>query len=217
MKALCARLDPRKCTLFAGHLFVSGAKLGGGERTLTIGPDLWRHRASAAAGAVRRARSRPSAATRARRGDPARYAGSLLQLDFGETEQTEERRHRRGRARQAGRGARDPDQRRPAAARRQRTMEELAKYAETADSAFLRVTLKCDEPRPASPTRYANGCRTRSTSTWPTLGPRSRHRLPPRAVAAGQFAGYYAGRHGSPASDAMLDMFDELVEAAQVS
>ena len=32
-----------------------------------------------------------------------------------------------------------------------------------------------------------------------------------------QFAGYYAGRHGSPASEAMLDLFDELVEAAGAS
>jgi exonuclease SbcD len=215
MKALCAGLDPRACTLFAGHLFVSGAKLGGGERTLTIG-QTYGVTAQAlpqvqyvALGHVHRPQRVPGSAI------PARYAGSLLQLDFGETEQkksvaiVEVAPGRPAEAREipisAGRRLRDVSG----------TMEELTKYAETADSAFLRVTLKCDEPRPG----LADEVRERlpnaldihvAYARTEVEAPMTLRGLSPRE----QFAGYYAGRHGTPASEAMLDMFDELVEAA---
>ena len=80
-------LDPTKCTVFAGHLFVSGATLGGGERSLTVGqiygvtPQAMPQVQYVALGHVHRPQRVPGSAV------PARYAGSLLQLDFGEREQ----------------------------------------------------------------------------------------------------------------------------------
>src|SRR5207249_3936249 len=88
VQVLCAELDPSMATVFAGHVFVSGARLGGGERELTIGQIYAINPAALptvvqyiALGHVHRPQDVPGAAT------PARYAGSLLQLDFGEAEQ----------------------------------------------------------------------------------------------------------------------------------
>ena len=218
MKAMCAGLDPKKCTLFAGHLFVSGAALGGGERSLTIGqtygvtaPALPQVQ-YVALGHVHRPQRVPGAAI------PARYAGSLLQLDFGETEQkksvavVEVTPGRPAEAREipvtAGKQLRDVAG----------TMAELERHAETKDSAFLRVTLKCDGPRPG----LADDVRERLPNAvevkldFPRTAaeaPITLRGLSPRD----QFAGYYAGRHGVPAGDAMLDLFEELVEAAALS
>ena len=88
--ARSAAFDPDKVNVLAGHLFVSGAKLGGGERELTIG-QIFAINAAAlpttpqyiALGHVHRPQDVPGAAI------PARYAGSPLQLDFGEADQTE--------------------------------------------------------------------------------------------------------------------------------
>ena len=87
-RALCAGFEPGKIHLLAGHLFVSGAKIGGGERTLTIGEifavdpqGLPTTPQYIALGHVHR----PQAVTAAP--VPTRYSGSLLQLDFGEREQ----------------------------------------------------------------------------------------------------------------------------------
>ena len=87
IKALCGALDPGKCTVVAGHLFVGGSKLGGGERSLTVGqiygvtPQAMPQVQYVALGHVHRPQRVQGSAV------PARYAGSLLQLDFGEKEQ----------------------------------------------------------------------------------------------------------------------------------
>lgn len=87
VEAMCAGLDPKKCTVFAGHLFVGGSAIGGGERTLSIGqtyavtPQALPNVQYVALGHVHRPQRIPGAAV------PARYCGSLIQLDFGETEQ----------------------------------------------------------------------------------------------------------------------------------
>lgn len=85
--AMCTGLDSRKCTVFAGHLFVGGSAIGGGERTLTVG-QTFAVTAQAlpnvqyvALGHVHRPQRVAGAAV------PARYSGSLIQLDFGEAEQ----------------------------------------------------------------------------------------------------------------------------------
>jgi exonuclease SbcD len=218
MKALCAGLDLRKCTLFAGHLFVSGATLGGGERTLTIG-QIYGVTAQAlpqvqyvALGHVHRPQQVPGCTV------PARYAGSLLQLDFGESEQkksvvvVELEPGRPARSREipitAGRRLLDV----------MGTMDELTRHRDKKDSAFLRVTLKCDGPRLGLADevreRLPNAIEVRldypRTIPEPQVSLRG---VPPRE----QFARYHAGRYGSPASDTMLTLFDELMEEAGVS
>ncbi|HEY4938493.1 MAG TPA: exonuclease SbcCD subunit D [Actinomycetota bacterium] len=82
---LCDALDPEAVRILTGHFFVDKAELGGGERRIQVGPQ---YAASAhaipasihyaALGHVHRPQEVPGAAVR------ARYAGSLLQLDFSE-------------------------------------------------------------------------------------------------------------------------------------
>lgn len=84
-KALCDPLDPETIGVLTGHFFVAGAEIGGGERTIHIGPQYAAtHQAIpagihyAALGHVHKPQAIPGAAA------PARYCGSLLQLDFSE-------------------------------------------------------------------------------------------------------------------------------------
>ncbi|MGH2690142.1 MAG: metallophosphoesterase family protein [Actinomycetota bacterium] len=82
---LCSAFDPSGVGILVGHYFVDGAQLGGGERTIHVG----RHYAATAQaippgahyvalGHIHRPQEIPGAAV------PARYSGSLLQLDFSE-------------------------------------------------------------------------------------------------------------------------------------
>lgn len=88
LNALCEGFDPKKINILAGHLFVSGARPGGGERELTMG-EIFAITGAAlptepqyiALGHVHRPQAAPGAPV------PTRYAGSPLQLDFGEVEQ----------------------------------------------------------------------------------------------------------------------------------
>jgi exonuclease SbcD len=213
MEALTATLDPRNCTVFAGHLFVGGAALGGGERSLTIGqtfavtPRALPQVQYVALGHVHRPQRVPASAV------PARYSGSLLQLDFGEA----------GHEKSVAIVSIEPG--RPAevsevpitAGRRlvdvSGTLDELAAHVGSQDKAYLRVTVKCDGPSPG----LADTVRERLPHAlevridYPTADggeSRSVRGMAPRE----QFARYYADRHGSPAGDAMLDLFDTLLD-----
>jgi exonuclease SbcD len=90
-KALCDPIDPKTIGILAGHFFVAGAEIGGGERTIHIGPQYAAtHQAIppgihyAALGHIHKPQAIPGAAA------PARYSGSLLQLDFSERTHTKE-------------------------------------------------------------------------------------------------------------------------------
>lgn len=82
---LCAGLDPGAVRILTGHFFVAGAELGGGERTIQVGPQYAATVQAippgihyAALGHVHRPQEIAGAAVR------ARYSGSVLQLDFSE-------------------------------------------------------------------------------------------------------------------------------------
>lgn len=84
-RALCGALDPEAVRILTGHFFVAGAELGGGERTIQVGPQYATSAQAipptvhyAALGHVHRPQPIPGAAV------PARYAGSVLPLDFSE-------------------------------------------------------------------------------------------------------------------------------------
>jgi exonuclease SbcD len=210
--ALTRGLDPRKCTLFAGHLFVGGAAIGGGERSLTIG-EAFAVTAQAlpqvqyvALGHVHRPQRVPGSAV------PARYSGSLLQLDFGEVGQD------KSVAIVTVEPGKPVEVREvPITAGRRLvdvtgTLDELARHIDSKDAAYLRVTVKCDGPTPG----LADSVRERLPhaldirAEYPRAdGDRSRsvRGMPPRE----QFARYYADRHGVAVDDAMLDLFDELL------
>jgi len=216
--ALCNTLDPSKCTVFAGHLFVGGAQLGGGERSLTVGqiyavtPQSLPQVQYVALGHVHRPQRVPGSAV------PARYAGSLLQLDFGEKEQ------------QKSVTIVELEPGRPAELREipitsgrrlldvTGTMEELAEFRDTRDSAFLRVTLKCDGPRPG----LADEVRERLENALEVHLDYPRGEKAPASTLRGlapreQFARYFQSRHDAPADDAMLALFEELIEQAGAS
>lgn len=89
LKAMTEGFREDRVNILMAHLFTDGALLGGGERDITIGVEY----------AIPPSRL-PTSATYVALGhvhlpqqvkgapSPTRYAGSLLQLDFGETEQT---------------------------------------------------------------------------------------------------------------------------------
>ena len=215
VQALCAELDPSKATVLAGHLFVSGARLGGGERELTIGQIYAINPAALPAGVqyialghVHRAQDVPGAAT------PARYAGSLLQLDFGEAEQNKSvtivelepglpaRTYERSIS--AGRRLRDV----------RGTLEELQTIESDSESEWLRVTLVCDGPAPGLADEVREALpgalevRLEYEREDPERYAAELRRLKPREL----FERYYGSRHGAGPDEAVVKLFDELLE-----
>lgn len=90
-QALCAEIDPKTVGILAAHFFVEGAELGGGERKIHIGPHYAATSQSIPPGAqyvalghIHKPQVVPAA------GVPARYSGSILQLDFSERTHTKE-------------------------------------------------------------------------------------------------------------------------------
>src|SRR5437870_6285204 len=80
-RALCEGLDPATVRILAGHFFVAGAELGGGERRIQVGPQYAATAQAipptvhyAALGHVHRPQEIQGAAVR------ARYSGSILPL-----------------------------------------------------------------------------------------------------------------------------------------
>jgi exonuclease SbcD len=89
LEAMAGSFRPDRVNVLMAHLFTDGAIPGGGEHQVTIGieyavsPSRLPSTASyVALGHVHRPQAVRGAPS------PTRYAGSLLQLDFGETEQT---------------------------------------------------------------------------------------------------------------------------------
>jgi DNA repair protein SbcD/Mre11 len=216
LDAMCQGFQPGKVHLLAGHLFVGGAKVGGGERTFTIG-DLFAVAPQGlpttpqyiALGHVHR----PQRVTAA--GAPAYYAGSLLQLDFGEREQ------------QKSVAIVDVDPGRPAQVSEVAltrgsplldvtgTVEELRDLATTIDEhAWVRVVLRCDGPAPglAELVREiiprALDVRLEYEREPAFREPGDTQRLEPRDL----FAQYYRHRYGSEIGEPLMQLFDELFE-----
>jgi exonuclease SbcD len=140
--------EPDSVNVLMGHLFADGALLGGGERTATIGleyavsPARLPGRAQyVALGHIHRPQDVAAPA-------PTRYAGSLLQLDFGE----------RGQQKSVTIVEGAPG--RPVSAREvalhsgrplldvQGTLEQVVAAAAEAGDAYLRVLLEVEGPRP---------------------------------------------------------------------
>ena len=89
IEAMCEPFRPDRVNVLLGHLFTDGAIPGGGEHQITIGIEyaVSPSRLPATASYVALGHvHRPQAVRGAP--SPTRYAGSLLQLDFGEREHT---------------------------------------------------------------------------------------------------------------------------------
>jgi DNA repair protein SbcD/Mre11 len=198
-----------------GHMFISGATPGGGERQVTIGADYavspTRLPATAsyvALGHIHRAQSVPGAP------GPARYCGSLVQLDFGERRQQksvvviEAVPGRRAATTQipitAGRELRDVSG----------TLDELQDLAAGAGDAYLRVTVNVDRPVPGLPDRvrdllpnaldvrldYERSQENASRDSLRSLDPRD------------QFIRYYRDHHDAEPSEELLAAFGRVAE-----
>lgn len=84
-KAYCQSFDPSRIGVLVGHYFVEGAEVGGGERKIHMGQQYASTAQSIPPGAAYVALGhihRPQAIAGA--AVPARYAGSILPLDFSE-------------------------------------------------------------------------------------------------------------------------------------
>ena len=215
IEALCEQLDPDALTVLAAHLFISGAKLGGGERELTSGQlfaisaaTLPAHVQYVALGHVHRAQAVPGAAL------PARYAGSLLALDFGEAAQQKSVTLVELEPGQPARARELPLQ----SGRRLReiagTLEELAAQRESVGDAWLRVRLRCEGPAPGLAERVreilpgALVVHLDYPRQDQAAGAQELRQLTPRQL----FERYWREGHGAPLDEELARAFDELYE-----
>jgi exonuclease SbcD len=215
LEALCAPLDPDKCNVLAAHLYVSGAIPAGSERQLTIG-DLFAVAPQAipanvqyvALGHVHRPQRVPGVAV------PARYAGSLLQLDFGEAGQEkslvlvelEPRKPAKVEEIPFNAGRRLIDVR--------GSLDELEEYAGTAEDAYLRVFLVCERPQPGLGDKVReilpNALEVRLEYERQQAEGRKHDlkQMTPRQL----FERYYGERYGAEAESGLLTLFDRLLD-----
>lgn len=203
--------SPDAVRVVMAHLFVANAKLGGGEREVTCGPQYAVPASSLPAqahyialGHIHRPQNVPGS------GAPARYSGSLLQLDFGEVDQdksvtiVEATPTTTAKVRQVGltAGRRLLDVR--------GSLDELAAQAGALGDAHLRVSVRCDGPTPGIGDRVREILpntvavkldyeRTdREEITVSSLQPRE------------QFVAYFRQAHGAEPADPLLLAFDEV-------
>jgi exonuclease SbcD len=202
-----------------GHMFVHGAKPGGGERQVTIGAEYAvspaRLPATAtyvALGHIHRPQPVPAAP------GPARYCGSLLQLDFGERDQ-----HKSVVVVEAVPGRRAKTTEVPITAGRELrdvsgTLDELGRLARKADDAYLRVALKVDRPVPGLADRIrellpnALDVHLDYERSEYGVSQESLRSLDPRE----QFIRYYRDHHGADPSDELLGAFGRVAEEVAV-
>jgi exonuclease SbcD len=216
LQAMAEPFRPDRVNVLLGHLFTDGAIPGGGEHQITIGieyavsPSRLPATASyVALGHVHRPQAVKGAPS------PTRYAGSLLQLDFGETEQTksvtvvEATAGKPAKVREvalsAGRRLLDVEG----------TLDEVMAKGEALKDAYLRVFVLTDGPVPGIAERVrdvlANAVdvslryeRQEARDSGPPLSS-----LQPRD----QFVSYYRREHGvDDVPDDLMGAFDEILE-----
>jgi exonuclease SbcD len=219
LAAMTEAFRPEAVNVLMAHLFTDGAIPGGGEHQVTIGieyavsPSRLPATASyVALGHVHRpqpVRGAPS---------PTRYAGSLLQLDFGETEQTksvavvEARAGAPAKVREVtlGSGRRLVDV--------EGALDEVLAAGRALPEAYLRVVVRTDGPVPGLaaqvrdelPNAVDVGLRY-ERATAPDDGP-PLSSLQPRD----QFTSYYRSRHGvGQVPEDLLSAFDEVLADVQ--
>jgi exonuclease SbcD len=210
-----AAFEDDAVNLVLGHMFVSGAEPGGGERQITIGADyaVSPSRLPGTAHYVALGHIHKPQAVRGA-GGPARYCGSLLQLDFGEREQkksvvvVEAEPGRRARTEQvpitAGRQLRDVSG----------TIDQLPGLGEALADAYLRVTVRVDGPVPGIADRVrellpnALEVRVDYERAESQVSEVSLRSLEPRE----QFIAYYEEIHGTNPADETVGAFTRVYE-----
>jgi DNA repair protein SbcD/Mre11 len=209
------RLD--RINIVLAHLFTDGAVVGGGERELTIGMAyaIPPGRLPATASYVALGHVHKPQAVRAAPA-PTRFAGSPLQLDFGERDQAKSvtivdaspglpaKVHEIG----LSSGRRLIDLR--------GSLDEVVARARDVGDAFLRVFVSTDGPIPGIAERVREDLPNaldvhlvyeRTDDRRPAGAPVSS--LAPRE----QFLAYLRAQHGAEPDDALVDAFDEVLAA----
>jgi DNA repair protein SbcD/Mre11 len=212
MHTLCDCLDPQKCTMLAAHIFISGTQASGSERELGIS-DLYAVTPNAipttvqyaALGHVHKPQKGVGVSI------PCRYAGSLLQVDFGERGQQKsvmivdlepgKPAQIREVPLQSGRKLREITG----------TLDDLERYRHEGDTSYLKVTLLCDGPQPglSDQVRELLPNALIVKLEYPDLPDQEAAdvRLEPRQL----FEAYLMGRYASPPSPELLDLFESLL------
>jgi exonuclease SbcD len=210
---LTSAFVPDRINVLMAHVMIDGARTGGGEQELTIGktyaisPSRLPGTASyVALGHLHRPQGIPAAPS------PTRFAGSLLQLDFGETEQAKS-----VVLIDANPGKPPKIDEVPISVGRRLldlrgTLDFLQEQAGRVGDAYLRVVVETEGPVPGIADRvreflpnavaveleYERAEPERSRDRLRTLGPRD------------QFATYYRSAHGAEPADRLLAAFDRV-------
>jgi exonuclease SbcD len=198
-----------------GHLFVSGSQPAGSERQVTIGADYavspMRLPAKAsyiALGHIHRPQKVPGAPAE------ARYAGSLIQLDFGEKGQN------KGVVVVDAKPGKPPKATTvPITAGRKlvevdATVDELVGLADKVGDAYLRVNLSVETPIPGLADRVRDALpnaldvRLVLPEQDEAVERKSLRGLDPRE----QFVTYYRAEHAADPDEGLLDAFDRVHE-----
>ena len=214
LTAFAGAFDESAINVVLSHMFVSGAQPGGGEREITIGADfaISPARLPATANYVALGHIHKPQAVRGAPG-PARYCGSLIQLDFGERDQdksvviVDALPGRRAQTRTipitSGRRLTDVAG----------TLAELAALAPSLGDAYLRATVKVDHPVP--------GIADRVREILPNVldvrldYERSEAEVPPTLRGlepSEQFVAYYRDQHGTDPAEELLRAFARVYE-----
>jgi exonuclease SbcD len=215
MDEMAGAFRPDRVNVLMGHLFTDGALLGGGEREVSTGLDY----------AVSPTRLPGSASYIALghvhkpqqvKGAPAmaRYAGSLLQLDFGEKDQSksvtlvEAAPGRPTRAREitisGGRQLTDVSG----------TLDELQANARYVGDAYLRVTVKAGGPVPnlADVVRDVLPNAVEIRVEYPRQDAECREQSLTTLEPLHQHLAYYRSYHGVEPEQNLVDAFNEVLD-----
>ena len=217
LAAMAGAFRPDRVNVVLGHLFTDGALVGGGERELTIGmayavpPGMLPGTAQyVALGHVHKPQAIPAAPS------PTRYAGSVLQLDFGERDQTKSV------------SIVDASPGRPAKVREVEltsgrrlldlhgTLDEVAAHAGDVGDAFLRVFVTTDGPVPGIADRIRDDLPNALDVhlVYERAEAEGRAGAPVSSLAPrDQFLAYYRSQHGADPDERLLDSFDEVLAA----
>jgi exonuclease SbcD len=208
---LASAFRPDRINVLMGHVMIDGARVGGGEQELTIGktyaisPSRLPGTASyVALGHLHRPQAIPAAPS------PARFAGSLLQLDFGEADQAKS-----VALVEVSLGKPPRIEEVPITAGRRLldlrgTLDSLRARSGHVGDAYLRVVVDTDGPVPGIADRvreFLPGAVAVELEYERAEPERSRLRtLQPRD----QFAAYYRSAHGAEPAERLLGAFDRV-------
>jgi DNA repair protein SbcD/Mre11 len=217
MAGMASSFRADRVNVLVGHLMIHGARLGGGEQELTIGMTyavassrLPGTATYAALGHVHRPQAVAAAPC------PTRFAGSLLQLDFGEVDQDKSVVVIEATAGKPPRVEEVPI----TAGRRlidlEGTLDDVLQRAGTTADAYLRIRVRTDGPVPG----LADRVRERfPDAIWvEPVYERAEHERPEAGMASlaprEQFLHYYRHTHGAQPDPQLMVAFDRVCAEA---